>query len=114
MVRGNFSLACRAVWWTEGSRRYLHGCQDRGKHATRFLLEKPLRRRGSVSTREKKVVHSRQAGTLSGVVKPSKLVMAPREIAVAPFHSRTGALEHRREPSRLSLEGILFNEPVKG
>ena len=27
-----FSLACSAVWWTEGSRRYLDGLQYRGKH----------------------------------------------------------------------------------
>jgi len=54
------------------------------------------------------VVPRRQAGPLSGVVKPSQLVIAQRERPVAPFHSRTGALEHLREPGRLSLEGVLF------
>src|SRR3989442_2374887 len=102
-----FSLACSAAWWAERSRWYLHRCQDRGKHATRFLIEKPLRRRGSVSSREEKVVHSRQGGPLSGVVKPAKLVISQREISVAPFHICTGALEHLRELGRLSREGML-------
>jgi hypothetical protein len=42
-----------------------------------------------------------------GWLKPAKLVIAQREIAVAPFHICTGALEHLREPSRLSREGML-------
>ena len=49
-------------------------------------------------------MHRRQARPLSGVVEPSKLVIPQREVAVAPFHIRTGALEHLREPGRLSLE----------
>src|SRR2546430_12742210 len=42
------------------------------------------------------------------MVKPAKLVISQREIAVAPFHIRTGALEHLCEPGRLPLEGILL------
>ena len=97
-------LAHGSPRWTEGRRRYLDGCQDRGKHRPRLLPEKPLRRGRPVWTREEKVVHRRQTCPLSGVVESSQLMVPQREVPVAPFHIGAGALEHLRElwPSALS------------
>src|SRR5438045_9609439 len=52
----------------------------------RFLPEKPLRRCGSVSTQEEKVMNRCQACTLSEVIKSSKLVIPQSEVTVSPFH----------------------------
>jgi hypothetical protein len=71
-----FSLAHCLPWRTEGSRRYLDRCQDRGKHRPGFLPEKPLRRGRPVRTCEEKIVHRGQARTLSGMVEPSQLVIS--------------------------------------
>src|SRR5262244_757220 len=60
---------------TERSRGNGDGCQDRRKHRPRFLPEKPLRRRRPIRTREEKVVHRRQTGSLSGVVESSQLMV---------------------------------------
>ena len=94
---------------TEGRWRELDRCQNRGKHTTRFLPEKPLRRCRPVRTREEKVLHRCQARTLSGVVESSKLVMPQREVPVAPFHRRTRALEHLRELRRGDLQRVGLN-----
>src|SRR5215470_6403821 len=71
---------------TERRWRYLDGSQNGGKHRARLLPEKSLRRGRAVRTREEEVVHSCQARTLSRVIEPSQLVIAQREIPIAPFH----------------------------
>src|SRR5215813_14476579 len=62
-------LCYSSSWRTEGRWWYVDRGQDRGKHRSRLLPEKPLRRRGAVSPCEEKVVHSRQALTLSRVIE---------------------------------------------
>jgi hypothetical protein len=54
-------------------------------------------------------MHRCEARTLSGVVESSKLVIPQREVPVASFHIRTGALEHLREFCSRLLQPILFN-----
>src|SRR5262249_34969813 len=101
------SLAHRSSRWTERHRRYLHCLQDRSKHRTRLLPEKPLCRCSSVRRCKQKVVHCGEACTLPGVVESTQCMVAQREVAVAPFHIGTGALEHLREPCSLLLEPVL-------
>jgi hypothetical protein len=42
-------------------------------------------------------VNRRQALPLSGAIEPAKLMIAQREVPVAPFHIGTGTLEHVRQ-----------------
>src|SRR5262249_47625309 len=93
---------------TKGCRWEIDRCQDRGKHRPRLLLEKSLRRRRSIRTREQKVVHRRESRTFPGVVESSQLVVAQREAPVASFHIGTGALAHFREGGRLLLQSVLL------
>src|SRR3989442_8122213 len=72
-----FSLPSGTPWWTEGRRRYLNGCPNRGTPCPRLLPDKPLGRRRPVRTCEQNMVHRCQARTLSGMVEPSQRVMAP-------------------------------------
>src|SRR5262249_37472205 len=67
-------------WW------YLDGSQNGGKHRAGLLPEKSLRRGRAIRTREEKVVHGCQARTLSRVIEPSQLMIAQREVPIAPFH----------------------------
>ena len=103
-------LAHDALWWTERRWWYRDGRQDRGKHGARFLSEKSLCRRGPVCPCEEKVVHRRQTGPLSGMVKSAQLMVPQGEISVASFHIGTGALEDLREPFGLVLEVVLLHE----
>ena len=54
-------------------------------------------------------MHGCQARTFSRVIEPSQLVMAPREIPVAPFHIGAGALKHLRERFGLVFELVLLH-----
>src|SRR5262249_15638023 len=105
---GAFSLTHCSSRRTKGCRWEIDRCQDRGKHRPRRLLEKSLRRRGSIRTREQKVVHRREARTFPGVVESSQLVVAQREVPVASFHIGTGALAHFREGGRFLLQSVLL------
>ncbi len=51
----------------------------------------------------------RQTRAHSGVVESAQLVIPQREVSVAPFHIRAGALEHLREYFGLVLEPVLFH-----
>ena len=52
-------------------------------------------------------MHRGQARPLSGMVKPSQLVIAEREVPVTPFDIGAGALEHVCKRSRLLHELML-------
>ena len=54
-------------------------------------------------------MHCGQARTLSGKVKPSKLMVPQREIPVSPFHIGAGTLEHLGEFGRLGFELALLH-----
>ena len=104
-----FSLAHDSSRRTERSRGDLDCLQYRGEHRPRLLPEKALRRGRAVRTREEKVMHSRQACTLSRVVQASQLMVPQREVPVAPFYIGAGALEHLRERLGLVLELVLLH-----
>src|SRR5262245_59062455 len=93
---------------TERGWRYLDGSQNGSKHRTGLLPEKSLRCGRAVRTREEKVMHGCQARTLSWMIEPSQLVIAQREVPVAPFHIGAGALKHLRERLGLMLELVLL------
>ena len=84
-----FGLARCSSRWTEGRWRYLNRSQHSGNHRAGLLTEESLCGGRPVRTCEEKVVHGRQARTLSGVVESSQLVIPQREVPVAPFHIRT-------------------------
>jgi len=75
------------------------------RHRERVFLPAGRPHRGrAIRTREQEVVHRREARALSRVVEPSQLVISQREVPVASFHIRAGALEHLRERFGLVLE----------
>src|SRR5262245_58367479 len=77
------------------------------KHRTRLLTEKSLRRRCPVGPGEEKVVHGSEALPLPRQVESAPLMVAERQVAVAPLHLGTRALEHSRQPLGLVMELIL-------
>src|SRR5215510_653518 len=93
--------------WTQRRGRQLHRFQNRLKHRTRLLTEKSLRRRCPVGPSEEKVVNGSEALPLPRPVESSQLMVAERQVSVAPLHIGTRALEHSRQPLGLVMELIL-------
>src|SRR4029453_4322431 len=90
--------------WTQRRRRQLHCVQNCRKHRARLLTEKALCSRGSVRPREEKVVWGGEAPPLAWRGEPSQFMVAPGQVAVAPLHIGTRALEHGRQSLGLVME----------
>src|SRR4029450_6365937 len=90
--------------WTQRRRRQLHCVQNCRKHRARLLTEKALCSRGSVRPGEEKVVCGGEALPLAWQVEPSQLMVAQGQVAVAPLHIGTRALEHGRQSLGLVME----------
>ena len=105
-----FRLPSCSLRRTEGCRGYLDGSHDHSKHRPGLLPEKPLRRGRPVRTCEEKIVYCRQTRALSRVVEASQLMIPEREVPVAPFHVRAGALEHVSQLGRLCLQLTLLSK----
>jgi hypothetical protein len=56
------------------------------------------------------MVYRRQTRALSRVVEASSLMVPEREVPVAPFHVRAGALAHVSQLGRLCLQRTLLSE----
>src|SRR4029453_8314322 len=94
--------------WTQRRRRQLHCVQNCRKHRARLLTEKALCSRGSVRPGEEKVVCGGEALPLAWQVEPSQLMVAQGQVAVAPLHIGTRALEHGRQYLGLFMELASF------
>src|SRR5438128_7689358 len=94
-IRGSATL-CFARW-TQRRGRQLHGFQYCRKHRARLLTKKACRCRRPVRPGEEKVVHGGEARPLARQITSSQLMAAQGEVAVAPLHIGTRALEHGRQ-----------------
>jgi len=103
-----FSLSRYASRRTEGRRGELDGRQDGGKHRPGLLPEKPFRCRGPICPREEEVMDRGQTCPLTGMIETSQLMVPQREVPIAPFHVRTGTLEHVREFVGFLLQPLLL------
>src|SRR5262247_3471137 len=90
--------------WTQRRGRQLHRCQNRREHRARLLTEKALRSRRPVRPGEEKVVNGGEALPLARQIETSQLMATQRQVAVAPLHIGTRALEHGRQPLGLVME----------
>src|SRR5215510_9816783 len=93
--------------WTQRRGRQLHRFQNRLKHRTRLLTEKSLRRCCPVGPGEEKVVNGGETLPLARQVESSQLMVAQRQVTVAPLYIGTRALEHGRQPLGLVMELVL-------
>src|SRR5262252_6625424 len=90
--------------WTQRCGRQLHRCQYCCEYRARPLTEKALRCRRPVRPGEEKVVNGGEALPLARQIEASQLMAAQRQVAVAPLHIGTRALEHDGEPLGLVME----------
>jgi hypothetical protein len=83
------SATLESALWTSRCRRQIDRVQNRRKHGARFLTKKPLGCCRSVRTRQEEVVNRGQVGPRTRQIKPSKLVIAQRQVPVSPFNLGT-------------------------
>src|SRR5262249_18775178 len=89
--------------WAQRRGGQLHRVQNRRKHRARLLTEKALRCRCPIRPGEEKVVHGSEAFPLTRQIESSKLMATQRQVAVAPLHIGTRALEHGGQPLGLVM-----------
>src|SRR5262252_1353716 len=93
--------------WSQRRGRQPHRVQNRRKHRARLLPEKALRCRCPIRPGEEKVVHGSEALSLARQIESSQLMATQRQVAVAPLHIGTRALEHGGQPLGLVMEVVL-------
>src|SRR5438309_8631230 len=93
--------------WTERRGCQLHRFQYRRKHRAGFLTNKALRCRRPVRPGKEKVVNGGEALSLAWQIESSQLMATQGQVAVAPRHIGTRALEHGGQPSGLIMEVVL-------
>src|SRR5215813_13592923 len=93
--------------WTQRCGRQFHRCEYCGKHQARFLTEKALRSCRPVRPGKEKVVNGGEALSRAWQIESSQLMATQGQVAVAPLHVGTRALEHGGQSFGLLMEVVL-------